>query len=100
MEILEVLAPAPFHPTCKKRTSHKKQPCGEQAHLLTRAEGIAGAGTASVSPSSHAIKAKVKLALRREGRRKLQLMISIAQTEGEERKRVPGVQPGGKELML
>jgi hypothetical protein len=69
-------------------------------HLLTRAGGITGAGPASVSPSSHAIKAKVKTAPQKEGRRKLQLIISNAQTEGEEGKRVPIVQPGGKELTL
>lgn len=68
--------------------------------LLTRAGGITSTGPASVSPSSHARKAKVRMAPGREGRRKLQLILSIAQTEGKEGKRDRTDQPGGKELIL
>lgn len=102
MEILEVLAPAPFYPTCKKRTIHKEQPCREQTRNPSpnKSRRHHGAGPASVSPSSHAIKAKVKMAPRRVGRRKLQLIISDAQTEREEGKRAPIVQLEGKELIL
>lgn len=102
MEALEVLAPASFYPTCKRRVT-KSNPAVSRpgTHLLTRAGGVTGAWPTLVSPSSHAGKAKVKMAPWREGRKKkLKLIILIAQTEGKEAKRVPADLPGGKELIL